>query len=139
MPVVCAVDHGCGDVLVHEEENGQTEAESHRADDLRQLKVAQRRRLEDVALDQLELFHWRNASANIPAVLETIRGDWEKVMKKPNFWSIHFLQVERHEKNEYAKNCATPLLSQVHHVFVLKQQVIDFWLGGVPIVFRRRY
>ena len=54
-PVVGTVDHGACDVLIHEEEQRQAEAESHRTEDCRPAKVRQRCRL-DLALN-LELRH----------------------------------------------------------------------------------
>jgi len=50
-PVVGAVDDGAGDVVIHEEQQRQTEAQAHGAEYRRPPQVPQRRRLEYVAFE----------------------------------------------------------------------------------------
>jgi len=57
IPIVRAVDHCSGNVLIHEEQQRQAESKAHSAKDRRPLQIPQRRWLEYLAVDHFELVH----------------------------------------------------------------------------------
>ena len=57
VPIVGAVDHGAGDVLIHEEQQRETESKTHGTEDCRPAQVPQWRRFEYLAVYHFELVH----------------------------------------------------------------------------------
>jgi len=68
LPVVWTVDHRTGDVVIHEDQQRQTEAEAHRPQYCRPPETGQRRLLENLAFDYFESIHCRTTQCNASSI-----------------------------------------------------------------------